>query len=127
MKVFALKVSVVLFVSLIVVCFFVIIQPTSPVKTTLGALSEKSSDFSGQRVVISNAILGQRSGRFIWFRAGVDHRHDVVFALRTAEVEADCTTFRGYCFGVMEERIPECPHDPPFLYVMGVEPIRPDP
>ena len=126
MKVFALRIAVLAFVSLNVFCFFWISQPAAPVRTTLGSLSEKSADFSYRRVVVTNAILGERNGRFIRFKATVEHRHDVLLILKDPDqTPENCTVFAGYCYGYRESPVDECPFSAPFILIEFVTPSQP--
>jgi hypothetical protein len=111
---------------LVIVLFVIYIRDTKPLTATVGTLADKRNDFTGRRVVITNGGTGKRVGRFIFFDTADATRHCVVFALATTEVEPGVTTFRGYCVGIFDERVPECPHDPPFLYVMDVRPVAAD-
>lgn len=108
----------------IVVCVLVWASwPSRCAKVTLGTIANKQVDLTGCRLVIVNCIQGKRVGRSIIFEPPDDSRHCVILSLADAEVEPTITTFRGYCIGVFDERVPECPHDPPFLYVVDVRPI----
>lgn len=109
---------------LLVVIVVLYARDTAPKHITFGMLADTQNDYSGRRVVIRNAGNGKRSGRFMFFDTVDRTRHNVVFSFGAAEVEPGCTTFRGYVFGVFEERIPGCDHDPPFLYVMDVKPVK---
>lgn len=122
MKMFLVRVAFVSFVTLNVFCFAWMTAPATPVKTTIGAIAEKSSDFSDRRVILGNCILGERKGRFIRFKATVDHRHDVLFVLRYPDsTPQDCTVFSGYCYGI-ESGYDDCPFEGPFLLIEYVTP-----
>lgn len=108
---------------LLVFIIFLYARDTRPVEVTVGTLADRRSDFVGRRVVIHNAGLGKRVGQFVFFDTIDGTRHCVVLAL-SGEVEPGCTTFRGYVLGVTDEKIMGCPHDPPFLYVMDVKPVK---
>lgn len=95
--------------------------------TTLGHLSQKTSDLRDQRVVVSNVVSnvvgGVVHGRFLVVPSTVSSRHPVVFASSSDPfVVAESRTYRGYCFGVTFDPIPGIPVDPPFVYVLGVSP-----
>ena len=109
---------------LAVVIIVIYCRDTSPQHVTLGMIANSANDYSARRVVIRNAGDWKRKGRFLIFDANATDRHDVVFALSAAEVEAGCTTFSGYVFGNFDERILDCPHDPPFLLVLDVKPVK---
>ena len=109
---------------LLVVIVVIYARDTSPKHITFGMLADTQNDYSGRRVVIRNAGSGKRIGRFLIFDTVDRTRHNVVFALSAAEVEAGCTTFSGYVFGNFDERILDCPHDPPFLLVLDVKPVK---
>ena len=126
MKVFALRFAILAFVSLNVFCFFWVSQPTAPVKTTMGSLSEKSADFRYQRAVITNGIMGERIGKFIRFKAGTNERHDVILILKDPDLTPDaCTAFAGYCYGFQDTPIPDCPFQPPFILIEFATPAQP--
>lgn len=113
-----------LVVSVVVFLVALYIRPLAPRTITLGALSEQTSDLRGQRVVVTNAVNWSRRGRYLTFETDNPLRRRVVFILSVTEVDPGCTTFRGYCYGVFEEPILGCPHDPPFLLVMDVKPVK---
>lgn len=102
---------------------YISIQPVT-VKTTLGTVAEKQADFEGCRLILANAIHGERSGPFIRFKSAVDHRYDVVLTLRE-DAPDDCTVFRCYCVGIMNDRIAGCPFEPPFVLLIHGEPTDP--
>jgi hypothetical protein len=125
MKMLFIRLGIVLFVSLNVFCFVWISMPPSPVKTTLGAVSEQTSDFSYRRIVLSNCILGTRKGRFIHFPTATDRRHDVILILKEPDsTPVDCTVFAGYCYGVQTESIDGLDVQPPFIVIDYATPVR---
>lgn len=113
-----------LFTGIMAVILIVIYcRDTGAVTATMGTLADKGNDFSGRRVIVTNVGTGKRVGRYIFYDTADATRHCVVFALADAKVEPAVTTLRGYCVGVFDERIPGCPHSPPFLYIASVRPI----
>lgn len=105
-----------------VVIIIVYCWDSSPKHVTLGMLAYTANDYRGRRVVIRNAGNGKRDGRFLIFDCKSTDRYDVVFIV-SPEVKPGVSTFEGYVFGIFEDRIPGCPHDPPFLLVLDVKPI----
>lgn len=98
------------------ILLYVSIRPQC-VKTAIGTVAEKNADFEGCRMTVTNAILGEQSGRFIRFRSTVDHRWDVVMAMRDGS-EFRGTEFQCYNVGLTENRILGCPFDPPFIFLI---------
>lgn len=121
------RISVTVYVCIVVLVFVWAVWPTRCATVTLGTIANKQVDLTGCRLIIINCIEGKRAGRYLFFDTIDPARNCVVFALAEGEVEPTVTTFRGYVVGVMDERIPGCDHDTPFLYVVDVRPIRPAP
>lgn len=120
-----IRIGIVFFVSLNVVCFYWANLPSPPVRTTVGALAEKNANFGYRRVVLTNGILGERSGRYIRFKSTVESRHDVVLVLSNPDdVPEDCTVFQGYCYGLQDEADDDCPFSAPFILVEFAQPGR---
>ena len=114
---FTVYVAVVIIVSVYLVC------PSKPLRITLGTLANPQVDLSGQRAIIANCITGKRVGRYIVFDPPDDLRRCVIFSLADVEVKPTVTTFEALIVGVMDERIPGCDHDPPFVYVIQARPV----
>lgn len=125
MKLLLVKIGIVLFFSINIVFFYWVNIPPEPVRTTLGSVAEKTADFGYRRIVVTNAIQGERVGKYIRFKSTIDSRHDVVIALRNPEsVSADCTVFAGYCYGLQEDGPDDCPFDAPFIMIGFAQPGR---
>ena len=125
MKLFFVKCGIVLFFSVNVIFIYWVNLPPAPVRTTLGSVAEKSADFSYRRVIVTNAILGERVGRFIRFKSTVEHRHDVILSLEDSDTSTDgCTVFSGYCYGIQDEPEEDCPFKSPFILIAFATPDR---
>lgn len=94
------------------------IRPPEPTPTTIGKLSERSSDPLPGLYRIDNAGWGARHGVYIVFSPQVDTRRTVVICLAPGE-SAECESFTGTVSGIQLEPVPGCPCDPPFVYVTG--------
>lgn len=125
MRLIALKIGIVLFFSINIIFVYWVNIPPTPVRATLGSVAEKSADFGYRRVIVTNAIMGERVGKYIRFKAGVDSRHDLVIVLKdSTNTPADCTVFSGYCYGLQDETPEDCPFNAPFILIEFAQPAR---
>lgn len=118
MRIFLVKIGIVFFFTVNIIFLYWVNQPAAPVRTTMGSVAEKNANFSYRRVIVTNAILGERVGKYIRFKSTIESRYDVVISLSDPEtVPADCTVFRGYCYGLRDEAPDDCPFDAPFILI----------
>lgn len=118
MRILLVKIGIVLFFTVNIIFLYWANQPVAAVRTTLGSVAEKNANFGYRRVIVTNAILGERIGKYIRFKSAIDSRYDVVISLSEPEtVPSDCTIFRGYCYGLQNEEPDGCPFQAPFILI----------
>lgn len=95
-----------------------------PRTTTLGKLMDKSPGQPAGTVHVSNCGGGKQYGRFLVITSTHKSQHPVVFVLATERpLGRNETKFSGYCEGVCNFAIPDCPILPPFLLITNAVPI----
>lgn len=90
---------------------------------TLGKLADKTTDHNQQWYHITNAGMGEKTGRYLTFTMKAGDQYHVVFDLGSADVEvAGIDTWDAFCAGVRVSALSGCPCEPPFVLVTRSEP-----
>lgn len=115
------RLVVVMISVVVVVSVALYIQPAKPTSMTIGTFAEKETPHDSTRYRITNAGGGKRSGHFLVFEQSLSTRYHVVMKF-DGTIPKDKSVFIGRFEGVIREKIPECPCDPPFLLLSNVTP-----
>ena len=105
--------------------FFVVVavgiscQKPPPTVVTLGDLSDRTNNFTGKTLLVTNAGGGKRHGEYLVFPQPIMTRYHVVFFVGSADTSG-CTSFSGTCSGVRVTSLPDCPCPAPFVLVSDV-------
>ena len=95
----------------------------TPTNITIGKLSEKDTNHNPAWYRITNAAMGERTGRYLTFLMKSESRYHVVLDLSDPDVDSDGVgVWVGRCEGVRVPPIPGCACEPPFVLVSRAEP-----
>lgn len=114
------KLTAACFIALSVMIGGMFMIPPAPIPITMGRFSEEDTEHKEALFKLSNCYGYEENGQYLFFKLESATRFNVVLKRKWHGHDHKSGVYFGNCKGLIEERLPDCPYDPPFILVTDV-------